>query len=172
MSLPSTTSHVAVGFIAVGHLLIGVGIGWGIGPIVYNAEQMMVRGSPATVQPGLETLFPKVLGWLYISLGMGLLYSIVLEGTSSAIRTALVPCLLYHLGAAVDALSGGVTADAINHDKMNPSEVLVGHLVFIILGLSAYTLSKSYRNDMNAKKKERKYQEAVFGSVRLGSAPP
>ena len=144
MTISSTvrTSTIIVSLIALGHFLLGLGIGWEIGPVVYDPETLLVRGSPATLEPGLERLFPKVLGCIYVSFGMGLVYSllVVVPSDQAATRTALVPLLCYHSGAALDALRG-TNAAAMNAEKMDPNEPLVGHALFLTLSAVAFVLS-------------------------------
>ena len=132
-------ARILVSLCSFGHALLGLGIGWGIGPVAYDPESMMVRGKPASMEPGLEKLFPRLLGCLYVSLSVGLLYA-VLMNTTEAMRAALLPCICYHCGAGLDAFFGWNSA-AINAEKMDPNEPLVGHSVFLTLSTVAFILS-------------------------------
>ena len=63
------TSRILTTIVATFHLVIGLGIGWGVGPVEYDPAAFIVAGQPGKWQPGgLEILFPRILGCLYVSI--------------------------------------------------------------------------------------------------------
>lgn len=172
--LSSTTLTITVAITllcSIGHLLIGLGIGWSIGPVPYDPAAFMVRGMVGAPQPGLETLFPRLLGCVYVSFGAGMLFatSLLLWGSSrmdsypaaagagNTIRAALLPCIVYHAGALSDALNlfwKDTTSAAINTDKIDPMEPVYGHGLFLTLLNIAFFVAGSL-NDRGGKGEKR-----------------
>ncbi|CAB9520090.1 expressed unknown protein [Seminavis robusta] len=168
-------SRIIVGLCAIGHLLIGLGIGWGIGPVEYDPEAFFVRSTMVgKLEPGLETLFPRLLGCLYASLAMGLFYALIIVTTAGrdetnqhhqVLRVSLVPCIFYHFGAATDAMNlFREDAGAINPDKLDPNEPAIGHCFFLVLSIVAFVLAAGTKSSATRAKET---AENVHSSSRF-----
>ena len=139
-SMKATLCRYIVNINTGWHFIIGIGLGWNVGPATYDPEAFLVRGKPATLSPGIESIFPKVLGCLYISFSIGLFYSSIVN-TKDSIRTASLPVLCYHFVAGLDAYMEWNTATVINVDKMDIHDPIIGHTIFCTLNIVAFILA-------------------------------
>ena len=143
------TSRILTAIVATFHLVIGLGIGWNVGPVEYDPAAFIVAGQPGKWQPGgLEILFPRILGCLYVSIATGLLFAALIINTKDSIRSSLVVALCYHFGAATDAMNlFREDTGAINADKLDPMEPIYGHSLLFTLSLISFVLAGSVGND-------------------------
>jgi hypothetical protein len=56
------------------HGLLAVGYLYLVGPLAYDPSTLLLRGEPATLQDGVETVFPQVLGGFYGGVTVGLIF--------------------------------------------------------------------------------------------------
>jgi hypothetical protein len=59
------------------HGLLAVGYLYLVGPLAYDPSTLLLRGEPATLQDGVETVFPQVLGGFYGGVTVGLIFSLL-----------------------------------------------------------------------------------------------
>lgn len=124
--------------IGLSHALIASGMMANIGPAAWDPTMFLVRGEPATDDLGLETAFPKTLGMAYAGFAVSAFYASIVKFTSASAQTAVVPVMAYHFGALHDHVFG--ESNIVNAAKMDPTENIVGHGFFGVLGMIVYFL--------------------------------
>jgi hypothetical protein len=81
--------------------MITTGLSLNVGPAAWDPSLLLVRGEPATYQPGMESAFPKILGSIHGALSLCLLDTATIGFTSLAAQTSTFPVMVYHFGGFI-----------------------------------------------------------------------
>ncbi|KAG7371743.1 hypothetical protein IV203_017885 [Nitzschia inconspicua] len=146
--------------LGVGHGLIAMGLFLNVGPVFWEPAMFLVRGEPATSQPGLESAFPKYLGAIYCAISTSFLFSVTFGFASLASQTATIPAMIYHFAALHLHMFG--ESHIVNHEKMDPKQILIDHgclgilsmVVFFLIGVQLSNNSTKTPRSMRKMKKQ------------------
>ena len=132
------------------HGLISVGYLFDIGPSKYDPTKLLIRGEPATLSsPGLELAFPFIIGAIYGSLSLVLLYVVFIDIIASkttttattSIQTASLLCFIYHLYLLVECIVYDSVDGLINPTKVNKNDIPMIHAILGIPTLIVFILT-------------------------------
>lgn len=142
--MPVFATRFALSLSSLVHVFLALGFGFGVGPVQWDPANILVRGQPATLEPGLELAFPCILAAFYASLSAGLIYAII-RFTPDAIQASAIPCLMYHFAAFTYTAASG-DSGITNPDKMDVKEPLIGHCILWTLSAIAFVTARSSGN--------------------------
>lgn len=106
---------------------------------IFPPDMFLVRGEPATLQPGLEWAFPKLAAIIYAALSSGVAYALY-RNTPGAMKTSALPCIVYHI-CGIGLYVFGKGGEALNKEKTSILAISMTHSILCLPAIISFLFS-------------------------------
>jgi hypothetical protein len=147
----TTTTTALVTLLIAYHILRSVGNLFLVGPLKYEPSFMLLRGEPATLQDGIEAVFPKLMGVYNTAISAGLIYGLTTSlatGTFTTIRIACLVAMVFHCGQAWEFSFDPDVSLAVNLHVIALQTPTLVHAVVGTLSVLAFVSSRQSKSKL------------------------